>query len=285
VIVNRVWQEHFGAGIVRTPSDFGTMGDPPTHPELLDWLAHKFVADGWSIKKLHRLILASNTYRMGRRGDPRYAEEDPEVRLLWRAPYRRLDVEAIRDSMLAVAGTLNTAMFGPSVYPFIPREALEGHSDPDKVWKPFDERAASRRTIYAFVKRSLVVPMIEVLDFCDTARSTPRRNVTSVAPQALTMLNGDFVNRQSRHLAARLVKEAGDDPSKRIERAFLLAFSRPPTPGELTATTRFLDREARDLVADSAGSSEPIDPEGAGRLALEQFCRVVFNSNEFAYTD
>jgi hypothetical protein len=187
--------------------------------------------------------------------------------------------------MLAVAGNLNTAMFGPSVYPFIPREALEGHSDPDKVWKPFDERAASRRTIYAFVKRSLVVPMIEVLDFCDTARSTPRRNVTSVAPQALTMLNGDFVNRQSRHLAARLINAAGDDPSKQVERAFLLAFSRPPTPGELDATTRFLDREARGLVADSAGTSEPIEPEQARRLALEQFCRVVFNSNEFAYTD
>jgi len=180
---------------------------------------------------------------------------------------------------------LSGSLCPSSVYPFIPKEALEGHSDPSEVWRPFDERAASRRTIYAFVKRSLVVPMIEVLDFCDTTRSTPRRDVTSVAPQALTLLNGDFVNRQSRHLAARLVSEAGDDPSKRVERAFLLAFSRPPTPGELAATTRFLDREARDLVADSAASSEPIDPDEAGRLALEQFCRVVFNSNEFAYTD
>ena len=176
-------------------------------------------------------------------------------------------------------------MYGPSVYPFIPKEALEGHSDPDKVWKPFDERAASRRTIYAFVKRSLVVPMLEVLDFCDTTRSTPRRNVTSVAPQALTLFNGDFVNRQARHLADRLVEEAGDDPAKQVERAFRLAFCRPPTPGELAATTRFLDREARELVADSAGTSEPIDPEAASAPALEQFCRVIFNSNEFVYTD
>jgi hypothetical protein len=127
--------------------------------------------------------------------------------------------------------------------------------------------------------------MIEVLDFCDTTRSSPRRNVTSVAPQALTLFNGDFVNRQARHLAARLVKEAGDDPSKQVERAFLLALCRPPNPGERTTMIRFLEEEARGLVADSATSSEPIDPCTARRRALEQLCRVVFNSNEFAYTE
>src|SRR5207244_1886566 len=134
-----------------------------------------FIKDGWSIKKLHRLIVSSNTYRMSKRSNAQYAAEDPEDRLLWRVPYRRLEVEAIRDSMLAVSGQLNPKMYGPSMYPFVPKEALAGHSDPDKIWKPFDEREASRRTVYAFIKRSLVVPMLEVLDLCDTTRSSDRR--------------------------------------------------------------------------------------------------------------
>ena len=167
--------------------------------------------------------------------------------------------------MLAVSGNLNPTMFGPSVYPFIPREALEGHSDPDKVWKPFDERAASRRTIYAFVKRSLVVPMLEVLDFCDTTRSTPpaeRHERRPAGPDAaqrrLRQPTGATLRRPARR------RRPATTRSKQIERAFRLAFCRPPTPGELAATTRFLEREARDLVADSAGSSEPIDPERPG---------------------
>src|SRR5581483_5985334 len=140
VIVNRVWQFHFGEGLVRTPSDFGVMGEPPTHPELLDWLADWFVQEGWSLKKLHRLILTSNTYRMSKAWNPEYGAQDPETRLLWRVPYRRLEVESLRDSMLAVSGQLNPKMFGPSMYPEIPKEALASHSDPDKVWKPFQER-------------------------------------------------------------------------------------------------------------------------------------------------
>ena len=141
---------------------------------------------------------------MSKRSNPAYAAEDPENRLLWRVPYTRLEVEAIRDSMLAVSGTLNTTMYGPSMYPFVPRQALEGSSDPDKIWQPFNEEEASRRTIYAFIKRSMIVPMLDVLDFCDTTRSSAKRINTSVAPQALTLFNGDFVNRQARHLAERL---------------------------------------------------------------------------------
>jgi hypothetical protein len=282
VFVNRVWQEHLGAGIVRTPSDFGTMGDPPTHPELLDWLAHQFVAGGWSVKRLHRLILTSSTYRMGRRGEADHASEDPEARLLWRLPYRRLDAEAIRDSMLAASGRLNRAMFGPAMYPEVPREALEGHSDPDKVWRPSGEREASRRTVYAFVKRSLVVPMLEALDFCDTSRSSARRNVTSVAPQALTLLNGAFVNRQAAHLAERVIREAGDDPAARVDRAFVLALGRAPSSAEREAMVRFLQDEARELARE-AGGAEP--SAAARRNALEQLCRAVFNMNEFIYPD
>ena len=165
VIVNRVWQAHFGEALVRTPNDFGRIGEKPTHPELLDWLANWFIENGWSLKKLHRLIMTSNTYRMSKRSNPEYPAEDPENRLLWRVPYTRLEVEAIRDSMLAVSGKLNTTMYGPSMYPFVPRQALEGSSDPDKIWKPFNEAEASRRTIYAFIKRSMIVPMLDVLDF------------------------------------------------------------------------------------------------------------------------
>jgi hypothetical protein len=262
VIVNRVWQHHFGEGLVRTPSDFGTQGDKPTHPELLDFLAGWFVREGWSLKKLHRLILTSNTYRMSKRSDAEYARFDPEDRLLWRVPYRRLEAEAIRDSVLAVSGRLNRRLYGPSMFPEVPRAALEGHSDPDKVWKASAEQEAARRTVYAHVKRSLLVPLVEVLDFCDTSRSTARRTVTTVAPQALTLYNGDFVVRQARHLAARLEAEAGPDPARQIDRAYRLTLCRPPSPAERDALLEFLRKQGR-----------------------EQACRVLFNLNEFVYPD
>lgn len=267
VIVNRVWQAHFGDGLVRTSSDFGKLGEKPSHPELLDWLANWFVENGWSMKKLHRLIMTSNTYRMSKRSNPKYLAEDPENRLLWRMPYSRMEVEAIRDSMLAVSGTLNPAMYGPSMYPFVPRQALEGSSDPDKIWKPFDERDAARRTIYTFIKRSMIVPMLEVLDFCDTSRSSPKRMNTSVAPQALTLFNGDFVNRQAGHLAQRLAREAGEDPRRQIEYAYRLAFARQASAAETASMLRF------------------VQELGGGKKAMEQLCRVLLNMNEFAYTD
>src|SRR5262249_27767538 len=189
-----------------------------------DW----FVREGWSIKKLHRLILSSNTYRMSKQIIPEYQEKDPEDRLWWRFPYRRLEVEAIRDSMLAVCGPLNPRMYGPSMYPQVPKEALEGSSDPDTIWKPSEEKEASRRTIYAHIKRSMVVPMLEVLDLCDTTRTSAKRNVTNIAPQALTLLNGEFTNRQARHFAERLRQEAGTDPQKQIALAYRLALCRLP---------------------------------------------------------
>jgi hypothetical protein len=285
VIVNRVWQFHFGEGIVRTPSDFGTAATEPTHPELLDWLAARFIQDGWSLKRLHRLILTSSTYRMSKRRGERHSAEDPEDLLLARFPYRRLEAEAIRDAMLAVSGRLDATMYGPSVYPEIPRDALAAHSDPDKVWKPFDERAASRRTVYATVKRSLVVPMLEVLDFCDTAQSTPRRGTTSVAPQALTLLNGDFVNSQTRHFAARLLREAVDDPSRQVERAYWLALGRPPSDDERAEMLAYLDREtAASFAAHAARGAHAADPT-AHLEALARMGRVLFNLNEFVYPD
>ena len=263
VIVNRVWQYHFGFGLVRTSSDFGTNGEPPTHPELLDWLARWFVEHDGSFKALHRLILTSSTYRQSTRGESRNATVDPENRLLWRMPYRRLEVEVIRDAMLAASGELNRQMFGPSMYPEIPAAAIAGSSDPDKIWPAFDARTASRRTIYAFVKRSLIVPMLEVLDFCDTARSTARRGITSVPTQALTLLNGDFVNRQAEHLADRLEREAGAGPVAQIERAFQLSLCRSPREAERSALMAFLDREAGIRLAEAA--QDRVSPHAGSR--------------------
>ncbi len=275
VIVNRVWQFHFGEGIVRTPSDFGLVGEPPTHPELLDWLANWFIESRWSIKALHRLIMSSNTYRMSKKWNRDYGATDPANLLLWRMPYRRLEVEAIRDSMLAVSGRLNSKMYGPSMYPYVPAAALEGSSDPDKIWKAFDEEDASRRTIYALVKRSLIVPMLEVLDLCDTTKSSAMRNNTAVPTQALTLFNGEFVNRQARYFAQRVATLAGADAHARIDLAFRLALARSPTSQESRALAAFLAAQEREL---QGGGQDRLD-------ALAQLCRVIFNMSEFAYTD
>jgi hypothetical protein len=284
VIVNRVWQSHFGSGLVRTASDFGTMGEPATHPELLDWLTHWFVEHGWSLKSLDRLILTSHTYQLGTQTVARNAELDPENRFLWRRPYRRLDVEVIRDAMLAASGELNREMYGPSMYPPIPAAALAGHSDPSKVWIPSDETSAARRTIYAFVKRSLIVPLLEVLDFCDTARSAASRNVTSVPTQALTLLNGDFVSRQAHKLAFRLEREAGADRATQIERVYLLTVARRPRDAERAAMADFLEREFQERLRESQSRSS-LAPVVARHEALVQLCRALFNTNEFVYPD
>ncbi len=271
VVVNRVWHYHFGQGLVRTPNDFGTMGQPPTHPELLDWLARWFVDNGWSLKKLHRLITASNTYQMSKQANADYLRDDPDNSRFWRFPYRRLEAEAIRDGVLAVSGQLNPKMYGPSMYPPIAREALAGNSDLEKIWKPSEPREAARRTIYAFVKRALVVPMLEIFDLCDTTRSSEKRLVTTVAPQALNLFNSDFIQEQSRHFAERLVREAGDDPDRQIELAYRLSLARPPSERERRTLRAFLQEAARAPRAD--------------RAALIQICRVVFNLNEFVYPD
>jgi hypothetical protein len=203
----------------------------------------------WSLKKLHRLILTSRAWQAVR-------SPDSITR------YRRLEVEAIRDSMLAVSGQLNPKRFGTAMRPAIPKAALEANTDKEKVWQASDEREASRRSIYAFIKRGLVVPMLETLDLADTVSSCPQRQVTTVAPQALSLFNGDFVNQQAKHFAARLKREAGDDPAKQITLAWRLALCREPTVDELTKMQAFLLEES-----------------------LEQACRVILNLNEFVYPE
>ena len=284
VIVNRVWFYHFGQGIVQTPSDFGVLGTEPTHPELLDWLAHWFVHEAdWSLKKLHRLILTSSTYRMSKQSHPEYRKFDPENELFWRFPFRRLEVEAIRDSMLAVSGQLNRKMYGPSMYPSVPPDVLKGHSDPTKIWKPLDEQEASRRTIYAFIKRSMVVPMLEVLDLCDSVRSSAGRQVTTVPTQALTLLNSEFSNRQARHFADRILREAGSKPTRQIELAYRLALCRAPTGEESQRMQRFITQEREILYVEAIARDKSTSTEKLRRQALERLCRVIFNLSEFVY--
>lgn len=268
VYVNRVWQQHFGRGIVATSSDFGEKGARPTHPELLDYLSHWFVHDAqWSTKKLHRLLLSSETYCQASSPLPAADAIDPENQLLWRYPYRRLDAEAMRDSMLAASGNLNRQMFGPAVFLPIPAAAIEAHTDKQAAWKADAGAAIDRRTVYAYVKRTLLVPMLETLDFCDTTQPTERRAITSVAPQALTLFNGDFTNRQAEHFADRLTREAGDDPAKMISLAYRVSLARDPTIHEISSLQQF-------LAGNDARSR---------RDALVQMCRVILNLNEFAY--
>jgi hypothetical protein len=265
VIVNRIWQTHFGRGIVATPSDFGTMSDPPSHPLLLDWLATELVRDGWSLKALHRRIVTSATYRQDSRPSQRASAEDPENLLVSHQNRRRLDGEAIRDALLAVSGRLNSAMEGPPVFPELPRELTRLSSKGD-VW-PVSSAAADRqrRSIYVFVRRNLRYPFFEAFDRPDTNASCPRRPVTTIAPQALTLLNGQLAHEAARALAERVRPEAGEDREAMARAAFRLAFARGPDPGELAI--------ARDFL----GTNQPDD--------LVLFCLALLNANEFLYVD
>ncbi len=282
VMVNRVWQQHFGTGLVRTPGDFGLMGEPPTHPELLDWLAHWFVHEAHgSIKELHRLLLGSRAWRMSRQPPAGALAVDPENRLWSYLPYRRLEVEPIRDSMLAASGRISLRKFGPPMFPDIPAAALEANTDKSSIWTASTAEEQSRRTIYAFIKRGLVVPMLEVLDLCDTVQSSSRRQTTTVAPQALTLFNGSFVNAQAAQLAQRLGREAGPDPDARLDLAYRLTVARPPRPEERQSLREFLKRETAAQSAEKPGT----DAQAAGERAWIQLARVVLNLNEFVYPD
>jgi hypothetical protein len=292
VIVNRIWQYHFGQGLVATTSDFGVMGDAPSHPELLDWLASELVASGWRLKPLHRLIVLSQTYQRSSRFDLAAAQVDPTNALLWRWSQRRLEAEVVRDAILAVSGGLNPRMAGPSFYPTLPREVLEGQSRPGEGWGKSDDREQSRRSIYIFAKRSLAVPELELLDTPDTTNSCDRRLVSTTGPQALTFLNGAFIHQQAAQFAALL---DGVSEPVQVEKAFGLALGRPPQPDEKQAALEFLDRQERQIQADAATANAPVTAtatatakQGAGkyrRKALEAFCLVLLNTNEFAYNN
>jgi hypothetical protein len=279
VMVNRVWQHHFGKGLVATPSDFGDRGARPTHPELLDYLAHWFVHDAnWSLKKLHRLILTSELYQASSTASAEATAKDPENQLLSHYPLTRLDVEAIRDSMLTVSGELNGRMHGPAVYLPIAKEVIDAHTDKQEAWKKSPPSEIRRRSVYGYVKRTLLVPMMEVLDLCDVSSSSDRRITTSIAPQALALYNGEFVNQQATALAKRLAHETGDR-DRQVERLYRLALCRQPTADEAMSLRKFLETESAGQLRESPA----ITQAEAERRALVQLCRVVLNLNEFVY--
>jgi hypothetical protein len=270
VLVNRVWGWHFGRGIVATPGDFGTQGEPPSHPELLDWLARDFVENGWSLKRLQRLILLSSTYRMAGVAEGPGLRSDPEDRSLWHFPRRRLEGEAIRDAMLACSGALNPKAFGPPVVPPLSRDELTGLFDAKGKW-PVTKDAAEhdRRSVYLLVRRTFVYPLFAAFDPPEVMTSCPRRLQTVVPTQALTLLNSPLAREQSAAFARRL-RECGDAPEEAVARAWLLAFGRPVTQAEAGRALGFLRGR-------SAGA--------ACEAALADLCLALFNSNEFVFVD
>jgi hypothetical protein len=272
VMVNRVWQGHFGRGIVPTPNDFGQLGERPTHPELLDWLAAEFMDGGWKLKRLHKLIMMSIAYRRASAGDAVNLKADPSNSLFWRFNMRRLTAEEVRDSILAVSGSLNLKRHGPSVYPRIPKEVLAGQSRPGEGWPTSPPEEANRRTIYVGVKRSLQVPILATHDQADTDSSCPVRYTTTVPTQALGLLNGEFANEMAEAFAARLVKEVPGDLAAQVTRAIRLTTGRVPPEEEVAKDATFV----REMKAEHR-----LDD----RTALARYTLLLLNTNEFVYLD
>ncbi len=264
VMVNRVWKWHFGEGIVRTTDNFGTLGDRPDHPELLDWLASRFVEDEWSVKSLHRRIMLSSAYQRSYSSNAAASEMDPENRLLWRANRRRMEAEAIRDTLLAVSDRLGSAMGGKTMphRNFTNLNANALSRDPSLY-------ETQRRSVYLPVLRSALYEVLAAFDFASPSTSNGSRGSTMVAPQALFMMNSSLVEEASRHFSERLAREASDDDSERIRLAYEIVYSRPAAMEEVGSWDAFLDRY------ESAA--------GDRAAAWRGLCRVLLSSNEFLY--
>jgi hypothetical protein len=280
VLVNRVWGWHFGQGIVRTPNDFGAQGEPPTHPELLDWLAADFMDHGWDLKRLHRLILLSRAYQMRSVAAGRGMKIDPQNRLLWHFPRQRLSGEAIRDSLLACSGALNGQVFGPPVVPPLSKQELTGLFGAREKWPVTkDDSQHTRRSLYLLQRRTFVYPLFAAFDPPEVMTSCPRRASTVVPTQALALLNSPLVREQSAAFARRLLKECGDRPERAVERAWQLAFGRPVTPAESERALAFLRKRTAARAPEGPGAPE------ARHAALAELCLALFNANEFVYVD
>jgi hypothetical protein len=256
-MMNRIWQHHFNRGLVVTPGNFGRLGAPPSHPELLDWLATEFISSGWSVKKLHKLIMMSETYRQASNWREDAATKDGGNRFLWRYPPRRLEGEAVRDAMLSVSGLLNAKMGGPSFRPFTTKRqgSLEQYTMIDS-----DDPTFNRRTVYRMNVSSASSPLLDSLDCPNPSLKAPDRGVTTTALQALSLMNNAFVVRQANAFADRIVGEAGGDLGGCIRRAFALALGRAPQPEELVWS--------EDLVE---------------KQGLTGLCWGLFNTSEFLY--
>ena len=268
VMMNRLWYRHFGAGIVRTPSDFGYLSGGPSHPHLLDWLAGKFVEKKWSLKQMHRLIVTSNTYRQKSAVEnPLAAKTDPDNRLLWRFNRQRLSAEAIRDSILFVSGRLNPELGGLPIFPPLPDDVAERVKYSESKWDTQHGPEGRKRSIYVYQQRTLTMPFLQTFDSLVCEETRPRRRSSVTPLQALAMYNGDFVNEEATHFASRLAQQPDRNSTADIHYAFQLALGRSPIDREVDALTQLIS------TADSPA---------AGLVSL---CRVLFNLNEFSYID
>jgi hypothetical protein len=296
VMVNRMWQYHFGRGIVATPGDFGRMGASPTHPELLDYLSTYFVENGWSMKKLHKLIVLSNTYQQSSELQDKAAEADPDNKLLWRYERRRIEAEAIRDSMLSLAGLLNPQMGGPGVFPPVPSGTLSDLSATAAAggWKTEKDPAqTNRRSVYIFVRRNLRYPMLQEFDSANTFDVWHTRKNTVTPSQSLDLLNNDLVLEWARAFAGRVLTDTGLTPESReqVEHAYALAYGRKADGEEMKTAIAFLERQAPIMAARFAdGKTKPPlpikVPEGmdpARAAAFVDLCQMLLASNEFLY--
>ncbi len=279
VMVNRVWQFHFGRGLVRSSSNFGYMGAPPTHPELLDWLASEFVNNGWKLKPLHRLIVTSNSFRMSNAvtkseiSNLKSKDSDPENDRLSHFDLRRLSAEEVRDSILAVCGNLNLDKTeGPSVYPVIPREVLAGQSVPGRNWEKSSPEEAASRSVFVHIKRSLAVPLLSAFDAADPDSPCPVRFATTQPAQALALINSTFANEQAALFVRSLRREVGDDATACVKAGLSRVLQRAPTEREIIRGVKYLE----DNVQQEKVSADE---------ALRRFCLLAINLNEFVYLD
>ena len=291
VMVNRFWRDIFGTGIVKTTEDFGAQGERPSHPQLLDWLASELIENGWSLKHLHRTILLSRTWQQSSIPEAEHqgVQVDPDNDLLWRQSLRRVEAEVIRDSMLAVSGRLNPEIGGRGFFPALSAEVLSTQSRAGAGWGTSDDRQRSRRSVYIFAKRTLGVPMMEAFDTPVPDRPEPARQTTTIAPQALILLNSKFVDEQAAAFAGRLIGPGEDSETASnaaiCQRAIRLALARDATLGEVKVLSAFLDRStAANRQSTDEGSSTTSETESR-RAAVEQLARLVLNLNEFIYVD
>jgi cytochrome c553 len=267
VMANRLWHHHFGEGIVRSTDDFGVQGQPPTHPELLDYLATEFVRQGWSIKRMHRMMVLSSAYRMASRADAKSEEADPQNKLLHRMPVRRLEAECIRDAILAVSGRIDLSLYGPSVTPHL-TPFMQGRGRPN-VSGPLD--GDGRRSIYLGVRRNFLTPMFLDFDYPIPFTTIGRRSVSSVPAQALTLMNNPFVVGEAQRWAKRVLAEKDRTPGQRVETMYVTAFGRTPTEIELKDALAFLDEQAKEY-------DKTDDPR-----VWADLCHVLLNVKEFIF--
>jgi hypothetical protein len=292
VIANRLWQHYLGKGIVGTPNDFGAQGEKASHPALLDYLASDLVRNGWRLKALHRLIVTSATYRQAAAADrnPMRAQAqkvDPGNALLWHARVKRRDAEAIRDLMLQASGRLNQRMGGPSAAPALPPALMESRYKWDADVHPEDR---DRRSVFVLAQRNLAYPLFSVFDTPDRLNSCPVRAVTTTAPQALTLLNGEFTLNQARSLAGRLLKQYRSSQDSLIRAAYLRVLGREPADDEFTAAKRFLAQQTRlamKSTIDRRGLPEPLPSSipTARAVAVVDFCHALLNTAELLFIE